>query len=124
MPFQGLRPADPEGKPLLSPKGDTLLSMSESYLNHPTFGLLYSLCQVNESQALFTTLYAQRLFFRVYFGSPDNNGDSPAVEELVFDPISRNEARQLIEEQMRLMRRADRKDDLEQLQLIYKQTFT
>ncbi|MEN9226868.1 MAG: PipX family protein [Thermostichus sp. HHBFW_bins_43] len=98
--------------------------MSESYLNHPTFGLLYSLCQVNENQALFTTLYAQRLFFRVSFGSPDNNADPSTVEELVFDPISRNEARQLIEEQMRLMRRAARKEALEQLQLIYKQTFS
>ncbi|MEN9221769.1 MAG: PipX family protein [Thermostichus sp. BF3_bins_97] len=97
--------------------------MSESYLNHPTFGLLYSLCQVNESQALFTTLYAQRLFFRVYFGSPDHSADPSTMEELIFDPISRNEARQLIEEQMRLMRRAARKDDLEQLQLVYKQTF-
>lgn len=126
MPFQGLRPSNVSRKPLFSLKGDTLLSMSESYLNHPTFGLLYSLCQVNESQALFTTLYAQRLFFRVYFGSLENATDSQNVgaEELVFDPISRNEARQLIEEQMRLMRRAARKDELEQLQLIYKQTFS
>jgi PII interaction protein X len=46
------------------------------------------------------------------------------MEELVFDPISRNEARQLIEEQMRLLRRAARQDELEQLQLIYKQTFS
>ncbi|MFS8856044.1 PipX family protein [Synechococcus sp. H55.7] len=98
--------------------------MNELYLNHPTFGLLYSLCRVDESQAIFTTLYAQRLFFRVYFKPPDNNGDPAAVEELVFDPISRNEARQLIEEQMRLLRRAARQDELEQLQLIYKQTFS
>ncbi len=114
--------SDVKGQPLLSPKGDTLLSMRESYLNHPTFGLLYSLCQVSENQAIFTTLYAQRLFFRVYFGN--NHADPNSPEELIFDPISRNEARQLIEEQMRLMRRAARKDELEQLQLIYKQTFT
>lgn len=113
-----------EGKPLFSTKSDTLLGMNELYLNHPTFGLLYSLCRVDESQAIFTTLYAQRLFFRVYFKPPDNNGDPAAVEELVFDPISRNEARQLIEEQMRLLRRAARQDELEQLQLIYKQTFS
>ncbi|MGQ9838093.1 MAG: PipX family protein [Cyanobacteriota bacterium] len=99
--------------------------MSESYLNHPTFGLLYNLCQVNESQAIFTTLYAQRLFFRVYFGSSNNNNrDSSTMEELIFDPISRNEARKIIEEQIRLLRRTARKEDLEQLQMIYKQTFT
>jgi hypothetical protein len=115
---------DREEKSLLSPRSDTLLGMNELYLNHPTFGLLYSLCQVDENQALFTTLYAQRLFFRVYFRPPDNSGDPAAMEELVFDPISRNEARQLIEEQMRLLRRAARQDELEQLQLIYKQTFS
>lgn len=46
------------------------------------------------------------------------------MEELVFDPISRNEARQVIEEQMRLLRRANRKDELEHLQLVYKRTFS
>lgn len=125
MPFQGSHPSNAKGRPPFFPKGDTILRMSESYLNHPTFGLLYSLCQFNESQALFTTLYAQRLFFRVYFGSLENgtNPQNVGAEELIFDPISRNEARQLIEEQMRLMRRAARKDELEQLQVIYKQTF-
>ncbi len=113
-----------EGKPLFSTKSDTLLGMNELYLNHPTFGLLYGLCQVNEGEAIFTTLYAQRLFFRVYFKPPDHNADPSAVEELVFDPISRNEARQVIEEQMRLLRRANRKDELEHLQLVYKRTFS
>ncbi|MFS8867328.1 PipX family protein [Synechococcus sp. H65.1] len=98
--------------------------MSELYLNHPTFGLLYALCQINEGEAIFTTLYAQRLFFRVYFKTPDPNADPSAVEELVFDPISRNEARQILEEQMRLLRRANCKDKLEHLQLIYKRTFS
>ncbi|HAA33067.1 MAG TPA: DUF3539 domain-containing protein, partial [Cyanobacteria bacterium UBA8553] len=38
---------------------------SETYLNHPTFGLLFRVCMVEEGQELFTTLYAQRLFFVV-----------------------------------------------------------
>jgi PII interaction protein X len=97
--------------------------MKEFYLNHPTFGLLYGLCQVNEGEAIFTTLYAQRLFFRVYFKPPADD-DPSAVEELVFDPISRNEARQVLEDQMRLLRRANRKDELEHLQLVYKRTFS
>ncbi len=101
--------------------------MNESYLNHPTFGLLYNLCQLTETEALYTTLYAQRLFFRVSFGSPESTSDpnqTMGAEELTFDPISRNEARQLIEEQMRLLRRAARKEELEHLQQIYKRTFT
>ncbi|MDX2273690.1 MAG: PipX family protein [Cyanobacteriota bacterium] len=98
--------------------------MQETYLNHPTFGLLYSLCTIGERQALFTTLYAQRLFFRVSFAlrDPQPSKTSPD-EELVFDPISRNEARQIFEEQIRLLRRANRKDQLEQLQMVYQQTF-
>ncbi|MFN6395799.1 MAG: PII-interacting protein PipX family protein, partial [Aphanizomenon sp.] len=38
---------------------------SETYINHPTWGLLYRICMVDENQDLFTTLYAQRLFFLV-----------------------------------------------------------
>lgn len=37
--------------------------ITETYLNHPTFGLLYSLCVIDAKSALYTTLYAQRLFF-------------------------------------------------------------
>lgn len=36
---------------------------AENYLNHPTFGLLYSVCQLEDNQELFTTLYAKRIFF-------------------------------------------------------------
>lgn len=63
-------------------------------------------------------------FFGFTSSPPDHNADPSAVEELVFDPISRNEARQVIEEQMRLLRRANRKDELEHLQLVYKRTFS
>lgn len=38
---------------------------AERYLNHPTFGLLYRVAQVDEGRDLFATLYAQRIFFVV-----------------------------------------------------------
>jgi PII interaction protein X len=99
--------------------------MDENYLSHPTFGLLYSLCSIGERQGLFTTLYAQRLFFRVSISLAEASLSNGATSsDLIFDPISRNEARQLVEEQMRALRRNNRKDELDSLQVIYRQTFT
>ena len=86
---------------------------AETYLNHPTFGLLFRVCMVEDSQELFTTLYAQRLFFVV---TTDSKG-------LTFEPISRSDARHLVESRMRWLRRSALYRDFEQLQLIYKQTF-
>lgn len=86
---------------------------TETYLNHPTFGLLYRVCMVEENQELFTTLYAQRLFFLVTTSS----------EGLTFEPISRSDARLLVENRLRQLRRIGSSADIEQLQLIHKQTF-
>ena len=86
---------------------------TETYLNHPTFGLLFRICLVEESQELFATLYAQRLFFMVHSGP---NG-------LKFEPIGRPDARILVENRLRLLRRAGQAKEQEQLQAIYKQTF-
>lgn len=97
-------------------------AMRENYLSHPTFGLLFSLCPIGENQALFTTLYAQRLFFRVTFHDQDP-ANPLEPRNLSFDPISRNEARQLLEEQIRILRRHNQSERLAQLQGIYKQTF-
>jgi hypothetical protein len=55
-----------------------MLMNAETYLNHPTFGLLFRVCLVEENQELFTTLYAQRLFFMVTTGS-----DVLALNQLV-----------------------------------------
>jgi PII interaction protein X len=90
-----------------------MLMDSETYLNHPTFGLLFRVCMVEEGQELFTTLYAQRLFFLVT-SSP--NGIS-------FEPISRSDARLLVENRLRLLRRTGSSQDFEKLQLIHQQTF-
>lgn len=68
---------------------------------------------VEEGQELFTTLYAQRLFFLV---TTSPNG-------VAFEPISRSDARLLVEHRLRLLRRTGPSQDFEQLQLIHQQTF-
>jgi PII interaction protein X len=90
-----------------------MLMNTETYLNHPTFGLLFRVCMVEEGQELFTTLYAQRLFFVV---TTTSNG-------LAFEPISRSDARLLVENRLRLLRRTGSSNDYEQLQHVHKSTF-
>jgi PII interaction protein X len=51
---------------------------AETYLNHPTFGLLFKICMVDDNRELFATLYAQRLFFVVNAANPKG---------LVFEPV-------------------------------------
>ncbi|MBW4648101.1 MAG: PipX family protein [Kastovskya adunca ATA6-11-RM4] len=86
---------------------------TETYLDHPTFGLLYRVCLIENNQELFTTLYAQRLFFLVTTGP---NG-------LAFEPISRSDARLMVETRLRMLRRAGSSPEFEQLKTIHKQTF-
>lgn len=86
---------------------------NETYLNHPTFGLLYRICLVKDNQELFTTLYAQRLFFLVTIQS----------EKLVFEPISRSDARLLVESRLRQLRFSDSLTKHQQLQTVYQRIF-
>ena len=86
---------------------------SETYLNHPSFGLLYRICQVKENQDIFTTLYAQRLFFLVTV-----NADS-----FIFDPISRSDARLLVENRVRQLRTFSNSPEYRELLAIYQRTF-
>jgi PII interaction protein X len=86
---------------------------TETYLNHPNFGLLFRVCQVEDSQELFTTLYAQRLFFLV------TNGPTG----LRFEPISRSDARLMVEIRLRTLRRSGKTQDYEQLQVTHQRTF-
>ena len=85
----------------------------EVYLNHPTFGLLYRICLLQDGRELFTTLYAQRLFFTVTVSN----------DSFSFEPISRTEARMVVESLMRrlLLDRATEKH--RELQAIYQRTF-
>ncbi len=86
---------------------------SETYLNHPSFGLLYRVCIVDENQELFTTLYAQRLFFLVTTGP----------RGVKFEPISRSESRLMLENRLRLMRRSGQSQEYDRLQKVLQRTF-
>ncbi len=86
---------------------------SETYLNHPTWGLLYRICMVDQSQELFTTLYAQRLFFLVM-------NDEKGVK---FQPVGRTEARMMLENRLRNLRRSGQSIEYDQLTSIFQRTF-
>jgi PII interaction protein X len=86
---------------------------NENYLNHPTFGLLFRVCLVEENRELFSTLYAQRLFFVVVMG----------LDGLEFQPIGRTDAKVLVENRMRMLRRSGMHQEYDQLQKIHKRTF-
>ena len=88
--------------------------MSEHYLNHPTFGLLSRLCRIDEFRSLFTTLYAQRLFFLI----------TTTPNKVQFEPVTRADAKHMLENQMRSLRRVGSDGDQKNLQIIYKRTFS
>jgi len=85
----------------------------EVYLNHPTFGLLYRICLLKDNQELFTTLYAQRLFFIVTVSS----------DAFAFEPISRTDARLLLESLLRRLLLDRETEKHQQLQAVYQRTF-
>jgi PII interaction protein X len=87
--------------------------INETYLTHPNFGLLFSLCRIDPNQSLYTTLYAQRLFFIV----------SISDERLSFISISRQEAKSTVENRMRDVRHLGLSQEFKEIQIIYKQTF-
>ena len=86
---------------------------TENYLNHPTFGLLFRICFLESHQELFTTLYAQRLFFLV---TTEPTG-------IKFESVGRNDARLLLENRLRLLRRSGHYQEYDQLQKILQSTF-
>jgi PII interaction protein X len=86
---------------------------NEIYLNHPTFGLLYRVCFLDEQMELFTTLYAQRLFFVVKL----------IGDKVSFEPISRSDARILVETRLRNLRRLNVTQDYNTLYAVFKRTF-
>ncbi|MBF2058166.1 MAG: PipX family protein [Cyanobacterium sp. T60_A2020_053] len=86
---------------------------TETYINHPTFGLLYRLCLVEKNEELFTTLYAQRLFFRVKI----------EVRETFFEPLTRSEARMMMESKLRNLRSDGEWNTYKQINEVYQRTF-
>ena len=89
------------------------MNTEETYLNHPTFGLLYRVCVLEDHQEVFSTLYAQRLFFLVTTGTIG----------LKFEPISRSEVRLLLEHRLRLLRRTGQSPEYDRLQVILQRMF-
>ncbi len=86
---------------------------NETYLNHPNFGLLYRICFIQDNQELFTTLYAQRLFFLVTINA---NG-------FQFDPITRSDARLMVEVRLRKLRSQNSGAQYQELYHAYQRTF-
>ena len=86
---------------------------SENYLNHPTFGLLYRICVVEENQELFTTLYAQRVFFLV----------TNTTTGISFQPVTRSDARLTIDTRIRVLRRNGQIQESQQLQKMTQENF-
>lgn len=86
---------------------------TETYLNHPTFGLLYRVCVLEEHKELFTTLYAQRLFFLVI--------TTPAG--ITCEPITRSDSRLLVENRLRSLRRSGQSQEYDKLMVIHHRTF-
>lgn len=72
--------------------------MQEQYLQHPHFGLLYAISAIGTSKGLFTTLYAQRMFFLVT-ELEDNS--------LQFETLGRQQVRQVIEGRLRALRQGE-----------------
>jgi PII interaction protein X len=87
--------------------------MNENYLNHPIFGLLYRICVVEENQELFTTLYAQRMFFLV----------TVAASGYSFQPLTRSDARLTIDNRIRLLRRNGQILESKELQTLTQENF-
>lgn len=88
---------------------------TEAYLNHPTFGMLFRICELGDQEELFTTLYAQRLFLLV----------SHQGSALTFEPITRTDARMKVEMRLRQLRQlgSSSSADYQALQTLYKRTF-
>lgn len=86
---------------------------TETYLNHPTFGLLFRVCMIEENKELFATLYAQRLFFVV----------TANASGISFEPIGRTDARISVESRLRFLRRNGQYTDYDKLLATHKRTF-
>lgn len=89
------------------------MNSDEHYLNHPTFGLLYRICVVEDNQELFTTLYAQRMFFLV----------SNTANGVAFQSMTRTEARLTIDTRIRNLRRNGQSIEAQVLQTTIQKNF-
>ncbi len=85
---------------------------SERYLNHPTFGMLYQVSPGNDGRDIYTTLYAQQMFFLVEIKQ----------REIFFEVIPYLDARNQSELNLQKSRRKG-SDDLSKWENLFTQTF-
>ncbi|WP_413470329.1 PipX family protein [[Phormidium] sp. LEGE 05292] len=97
----------------ISPLRANVSETTENYLNHPTFGLLYGVCPLQDNQELFTTIYAMRLFFVITI-----NGT-----EIFVEPVGRADARLLVENYLRQLRGVGQSQEYEKILSKYQQIF-
>lgn len=97
----------------VSPRRVDVDESAENYLNHPTFGLLYSVCLLEDNQELFTTLYAMRLFFLV----------TTSTTSLKFEPIGRTDVRLMMDNRLRHLGRSGESKEYQKLQAMHQQLF-
>ncbi|WP_299493351.1 PipX family protein [Acaryochloris sp. IP29b_bin.137] len=102
------------GQPRKASKANTSSAIKENYLSHPVFGLLINLCIIDTQSALYTSLYAKRLFFLV----------TATEGGLEMDSISRDEARVALEKRLVVLRKSNFYQEYDQLKEIYKNTFS
>ena len=86
--------------------------ISERYLNHPTFGMLYQVSPGNEGRDIYATLYAQKMFFLVEIQQ----------REVFYEVIPYLDARHKSELNLQRARR-NGSDDLQKWENLFKQTF-
>lgn len=97
----------------MSPPGANVNEATENYLNHPTFGLLYGVCPLQDNQELFTTIYAMRLFFVITINRT----------EIIVEPVGRADARLLVENYLRQLRGFGKSQEYEKILSKYQQIF-
>jgi PII interaction protein X len=92
---------------------NTVDESTENYLAHPTLGLLYSVCQIEDNVELFTTLYAKSLFFLV----------RSYATHLKFELMSQQEARLIVEQHLYNLLRLEQAQEYEKVKGMYQQLF-
>ncbi len=97
----------------VSPIQKSVDESTENYLTHPTFGLLYSVGQLEENVELYTTIYAKRLFFLV----------TSYTDCFKFESIGRQDARLLVDKRLYYLRTQGRTQEYDKLTIMCRQTF-
>lgn len=97
----------------VSPIYNTVDESAENYLNHPTLGLLYSVCRIEDNVELFTTLYAKHLFFLV----------TSYATHLKFELMGQQEAHLIVENHLYSLLRLEQSQEYEKVRGMYQQLF-